>query len=159
MWFILLVMARKRILQSEQETRVLARKLLRDYFGVITDRALLFALRGELGTGKTVFAKGIGEALGVRRPVRSPSFVLVAEYPFESGRFFHVDLWRVESEKEVRSLKIEDMIKPGNVILIEWVQKMPGFLAELRRRDDLKVVEVRFECKGGNERELRIYNY
>ena len=56
-------------------------------------------------------------------------------------------------------LKIEDMIKPGNVILIEWVQKMPGFLAELRRRDDLKVVEVRFECKGGNERELRIYNY
>lgn len=143
---------------SEKDTKQLAAKLLERYQNNLERRALLFALHGELGAGKTTFAKGIGEYLGIKRTVRSPGYVLVTEYSHLGGKVFHIDLWRIESEDEARALKIEEMIKPGNIILIEWAQKIPKFLKELGKRNDLKVVEVRFKHKGKDKRELRIFN-
>jgi len=148
--------------KSEKETKKLAGALLEKHRDTLQKKALLFALRGELGAGKTVFAKGVGEYLGVKRPIRSPGFVLVAEYPFTLGKkrgtLFHVDLWRIEDENEARALGIEEMIKPGNSILIEWAQKVQTFIDELRQRDDLKAILIDFAHKGKNKREIKITN-
>lgn len=159
-----------RISKSEKETKDLAGALLKRHWDILRRRALLFALSGELGTGKTIFAKGIGEYLRVTRPIRSPGFVLVAEYLYSGGKprkvrfrsprgkLFHVDLWRIDDESEARALGIEEMIHPGNIILIEWAQKMSSFLKELCRRHDLKVILIAFEHRGGNERRIKVTN-
>ena len=161
---------------TEIETKKIAGELLGRYRDVLQKRALLFSLEGELGAGKTVFAKGIGEALGIKRPIRSPSFVLVTEYPYSldaegktrrvrecgvgkpSGKFYHADLWRMRTEEEARVLKIEYMLKPGNVILIEWAQKFPELIEEFKKRDDVKVVQIKLSHKGEEGREVRIVN-
>ena len=148
-----------RLTRSEEETKKLAGVLLRKHRNTLHKQVLLFALQGELGAGKTVFAKGIGEHLGIKKPIRSPGFVLVAEYPIDKqGKLYHVDLWRIDNENEARALGIEEMIKPGNIVLIEWAQKIPNFLDELRKRSDLEVVSIEFAHRGEKEREIKISN-
>jgi len=150
---------RRYISKSEKETKDLAGSLLGKHRDTLRKRALLFALEGELGAGKTVFAKGVGEHLGIKKPIRSPGFVLVAEYPIDKQRtLYHVDLWRIEDEGEARALGIEEMIRQGNIVLIEWAQKIPNFLDELRKRSGLEVVSIEFAHRGEKEREIKISN-
>lgn len=127
---------------SEEQTKNIACELVRKYQQILSKKCLIFALEGELGTGKTIFAKGVAKALGIKKIIRSPSFIIEKEFPYSindlGGKFYHLDLWRMESEDEVAKLKIEDLIKPGNVILIEWAEKMTAMLEKLR--DFRKVV-------------------
>jgi len=87
------------------------------------------ALVGELGAGKTQFIKGLAEGAGVGKPtyVSSPSFTLINEYP---GRvpFYHVDLFRLEREKEAEELGLEDYFQGNGVTAIEWADKIPSLL-------------------------------
>ena len=101
------------------------------------------ALVGELGTGKTQFIKGIAEGVGVGRAtyVSSPSFTLINEYP---GRipFYHIDLFRLESEKEANGLGLEEYVRGNGITAIEWADKIPSLLPE-----ELFLVEIRYEGK------------
>ena len=78
-------------------------------------------LQGELGSGKTVFAQGIGRGLAVREPVKSSSFVLLNEY---HGRLtlYHADLYRLEDPGEVFELALEEVAAPG-VLAVEWPER------------------------------------
>ena len=78
-------------------------------------------LQGELGSGKTVLAQGIGRGLIVREPVKSPSYVLLNEY---HGRLtlYHADLYRLEDPGEVFELALEEMAAPG-VLAVEWPER------------------------------------
>jgi tRNA threonylcarbamoyladenosine biosynthesis protein TsaE len=87
------------------------------------------ALEGELGAGKTQFIKGLAEGAGVGKStyVSSPSFTLINEYP---GRvpFYHVDLFRLQQEKEAEELGLEDYFQGGGITAVEWADKIPSLL-------------------------------
>lgn len=106
------------------------------------------ALVGDLGSGKTVLAKGIARGLGVadEGEVTSPSFVLVNEY---RGRvpIFHLDLYRLTSKDEVEALGWDEIVSGPAVILVEWAEKIPSLLPGER-------TEVLLEWAGTNERRV-----
>jgi tRNA threonylcarbamoyladenosine biosynthesis protein TsaE len=107
-------------------------------------------LRGELGAGKTTLVKGWLEALGAARQedVTSPTFTLVHEYEGKRGRVFHLDLYRLETERELAALGIEEMAEqPGAVVLIEWGEKFESVM----ERADAEVAMAHLE---GDERSL-----
>jgi tRNA threonylcarbamoyladenosine biosynthesis protein TsaE len=124
-------------------------------FGRGLGRALkggeLLLLTGDLGYGKTVFARGIAAALGVLpEEVSSPSFTLVHEYKGGRVPLFHVDLYRLDApEDEVGALGIEDIRSAGGVVVVEWGEKLPPFL----RRG---ATTVRFHDVGEGSRRIEI---
>jgi tRNA threonylcarbamoyladenosine biosynthesis protein TsaE len=119
---------------SEQETFALARKLAKKFKG---DEVVF--LIGELGAGKTVFAKGIAAGLGLKdiHQVCSPSFTLLNIY-LAKVPIYHLDLYRLSGEAEIRDLGFEDYIGEG-VVLIEWAEKITFPLSAIRV--DIKVGE------------------
>jgi len=89
------------------------------------------ALVGELGTGKTQFIKGLAAGVGVGKPtyISSPSFTLINEY---AGKvpFYHIDLFRLKSEKEAEELGLEEYFQGGGITAIEWADKIPSLLPQ-----------------------------
>ena len=93
---------------------------------------LMLILRGDLGAGKTTLVKGIAEALGVAeaQDVTSPTFTLVHEY--ESGhstKLYHLDLYRLDEERQLLSLGIDEMLESNALVLIEWGEKFSSLVA------------------------------
>jgi len=85
-------------------------------------------LSGELGAGKTTFARGFLRGLGVSGPVRSPSYTLVDIYPVAGLTVRHVDLYRLRDPAELDTLGLREWARPGNLWLIEWPEKGAGHL-------------------------------
>jgi len=143
---------------SEKQTWQLAQKIIGKYSPDIKETGLVLALEGNLGAGKTTFTQGLGEILGVPRPIRSPGYILVSEYLFnlnaKEGKLFHADLWRTESEEEVRRLKLEELIEPGNILVIEWAQKVPKLIKDIGRQKEAPCIRIAFEHQGENAREI-----
>jgi tRNA threonylcarbamoyladenosine biosynthesis protein TsaE len=85
-------------------------------------------LRGDLGTGKTTFARGFARALGVSAPVRSPTYALLELYAAGDETLVHVDLYRLEDPEELEGLGLRDWARDHHVWLIEWPEKGAGRL-------------------------------
>lgn len=85
-------------------------------------------LEGELGAGKTTFARGFLRALGVTDRVRSPTYTLVDVYPTPGPTLLHVDLYRLRDPAELDALGLRDWARPGHIWLIEWPEKGAGRL-------------------------------
>ncbi len=87
------------------------------------------ALMGELGAGKTQFIKGLAQGAGVGRSayVSSPSFTLINEYKGEMP-FYHIDLYRLEEEKEAEELGLEDYFHGEGITAVEWADRIPSLL-------------------------------
>ncbi len=82
----------------------------------------IFALTGELGTGKTILTKGIAKGLGIDEEITSPTFTLLEIYPAETP-FYHFDLYRIESQAELDHLGFEEYWEGDGVSVIEWADK------------------------------------
>lgn len=102
-------------------------------------RGLAIGLVGPLGSGKTVFVKGLAEGLGVDpRVVSSPTFVIAQQYAIPVGlstgpeTLHHLDLYRLASEAELESIGFLDWLRPGQVLAIEWLDRFPDVLGEAR---------------------------
>jgi tRNA threonylcarbamoyladenosine biosynthesis protein TsaE len=109
-------------------------------------------LRGELGAGKTTLVKGWLEALGAAQPeeVTSPTFTLVHEYEGKRGKVFHLDLYRLETERELAALGLEEMAEePGALLLVEWGEK---FVSVMERAD----ASISMAHLAGDERSLLV---
>jgi tRNA threonylcarbamoyladenosine biosynthesis protein TsaE len=108
----------------------------------------LIVLRGDLGAGKTTLVKGIAAALGVAEAseVTSPTFTLVHEYAGSKVRLYHLDLYRLETERELLTIGLEEMAESSDaLVLVEWGEKFPSVVA---RSDG----EIHIEHAGGDER-------
>ncbi len=88
----------------------------------------IIALTGDLGTGKTVFTKGIARGLGIDEPVSSPTFTIVSEY--RSGRMplFHFDVYRIGDPEEMDEVGLDDYLSNGGLSLIEWAELIRDML-------------------------------
>ena len=90
----------------------------------------VIALTGELGSGKTILTKGIARGMGIKGdPVRSPSFVLIKEYPGKVP-LFHFDLYRLKKPEELNTLGYEEYFSGKGVVVIEWAERAKALLPE-----------------------------
>jgi len=103
----------------------------------------IILLRGDLGAGKTTLVKGIAEGFHAasQEDVTSPTFTLVHEYrgPWES--LFHIDLYRVDTDRQLETLGLDDLMSDKSILLIEWGDKFPRFKAE----SDLEIALERID--------------
>jgi len=111
----------------------------------------LVLLRGDLGAGKTTLIKGIASAFEAasEEDVTSPTFTLVHEYHGPAANLYHIDLYRVDTPRQLETLGLDDLIDENSVLLIEWGEK---FLRFVRDRD----VEISIERLGESERRIRV---
>jgi len=112
---------------------------------------LIILLRGDLGAGKTTLVKGIAEgfAAGSADDVTSPTFTLVHQYRGPRAALFHIDLYRVDTERELETLGLDDLIGPDSILLIEWGEKFARFARE-------RNVEIVLERIDENERRIQV---
>jgi tRNA threonylcarbamoyladenosine biosynthesis protein TsaE len=111
----------------------------------------LVLLRGDLGAGKTTLVKGIVAAFeaAAEEDVTSPTFTLIHEYRGPRANLYHIDLYRIDTQRELDTLALDDLRAEDSILLIEWGEKFPCFV---RERD----VEIVLERAGENERRIRI---
>jgi len=126
---------------SPTKTKKLGREITSQQSSVLENKCIFFALQGELGAGKTQFAKGIAQALGIRKTITSPTFTMIKEYQHDKGIFYHIDAWRI-NKQAFQQLNIDQYIQPGNVIAVEWVQKGKKLIEELRNNSQVKLILV-----------------
>ncbi len=101
--------------RSRDETVLLGRRL-----GVLLRFGDVVCLEGDLGTGKTVIAEGIGQALQVDDYMTSPTYTIVNEYRVRDGELYHFDLYRLSGEDEVYDMDFDSYFDRGAIILVEW---------------------------------------
>ena len=130
----------KRLAHGPKETRAIGRQL-----SLALPENSVIGLSGDLGAGKTEFVKGIAEGLGATDPVTSPTFTLVHEY--RSGRLplFHMDFYRLETEKELDEIGFDDYLREPGICAIEWADRFPDRIP----RD---AIRVEIEISSRNER-------
>ena len=113
--------------EKAEATEELGAQLARARPGTDAALAVLY-LQGELGSGKTTFARGFARAAGVATRVRSPTYTLLELYPAGGVTLVHLDLYRVQSPAELDSLGLREWARPGCVWLIEWPERGEGRL-------------------------------
>jgi len=131
--------------QSAEETIALGRKIARELAP-----PKLVLLRGELGAGKTTLVKGIAAGFGAanEEDVTSPTFTLIHEYRGADVTVYHIDLYRIETERELATLGIDELLRDERaVVLMEWGEKFPRFVRECD-------VEIAMERVSENERRI-----
>ena len=107
---------------SADETRKLAASIAAE-----TPNGTVFALDGNLGAGKTVFASGFAAGLGITEPVSSPTFTIVQEYPYAKGMFFHLDLYRIDTPEAALAFGIDEFLYASDAVsLVEWPERIEG---------------------------------
>ncbi|HWR13351.1 MAG TPA: tRNA (adenosine(37)-N6)-threonylcarbamoyltransferase complex ATPase subunit type 1 TsaE [Terriglobales bacterium] len=140
-------MSREFITNSADETIALGRQLAKEL-----SPPRLVLLHGDLGAGKTTLTKGIAEGFEAasEEDVTSPTFTLIHEYRGPDVTVYHIDLYRIETERELETLGLEELISDErNVVLIEWGEKFPKLVKE---RD----VEIVIERVNSEQRKFTI---
>jgi tRNA threonylcarbamoyladenosine biosynthesis protein TsaE len=119
----------------------------------------LLLLRGDLGTGKTTLVKGIAQALDAAEPdeVTSPTFTLIHEYEGtrtvngqkEPVMLYHLDLYRIQNERQLDSLGLDELIGPPSIVLVEWGEKFPSVVKRSQG-------EIEMRTTGGDSRSITL---
>jgi len=140
-------MPRQFTTNSPEETIALGRELA----PLLTPPRLVL-LTGDLGAGKTTLVKGIAQGFQAasEEDVTSPTFTLIHEYRGPSATVYHIDLYRIETPRELDTLALDDLVSDHSVLLVEWGGKFPRFQ---RERD----VEILLERVSTDERRITVH--
>lgn len=134
------------ITESGEETQEIAEKIAKELKG-----GEVLALFGDLGAGKTTFVQGLAMGLGIDRRIISPTFIILRTYPLKDKNFYHVDLYRIESEKEVEGIGLKEILKEKkDIVAIEWAEKIKDMLPDER-------INIFFTNLGGDKRKITIW--
>lgn len=115
---------------------------------ILVGAGKLAILRGDLGAGKTMLVKGIAEALGAAgaEEVVSPTFTLVHAFQGRTVRLYHLDVYRLETERELATLGIEEMVEEaGSLVVVEWGEKFGSLMEMADAEVAMEVGEVEGE--------------
>ena len=130
-------------------------KLGEDFAQKAINGAVL-ALHGNLGSGKTTFVQGFAKGLGITKNIISPTFIIVRKYNipksliFNLKSFYHIDLYRIENQKDLESLGIEEIINDkSNIVAIEWPEKIEKLLPKTK-------IDIFFEYLKDDKRSIKI---
>ncbi len=136
------------IVTNPKEFKVVIEEILSQYFGDKMD-ALVIALQGDLGAGKTTFAQQLANYLEVKEVVTSPTFAIMKQYDLSHAQFdrlIHVDAYRFESEAEAGPLGLAVLMRQSRLIVcVEWPELIPSIVPE-------EAVWVKIENKEGETR-------
>jgi tRNA threonylcarbamoyladenosine biosynthesis protein TsaE len=138
------------ITQSGADTVEVGRKL-----AAILKPPQLLLLRGDLGTGKTTLVKGIAQALDAADPdeVTSPTFTLLHEYDgTQNGKpvkLYHLDVYRLEGERQLETLGLDELLTPDALVLVEWGDKFKS----IKKRS---TGEIAISSEGGDARKITV---
>jgi len=156
---------------SEEQTQALARFLAAKFIPKTPSKPIIFLLEGDLGAGKTIFAKGLAKTLGITQVVASPTFNICQEYPLpysadslqklnhcdienhhqNVSKFIHCDFYRIESAEELANLHLFDQISCGNIYAIEWPERMSSEMISAVK-DVAEIIYLRIKHLGTNSR-------
>ena len=139
-------MTREFTTKSAEETIALGRELASSLAP-----PKVVVLRGDLGAGKTTLVKGIAQGFNAaeEEDVTSPTFTLIHEYRGPETTVYHIDLYRVDTQRELETLGLDDLMTENSVLLIEWGEKFERFEKE---RD----IEIAIERLGESERNISV---
>ena len=139
------------ISHSESETEEIAFNLAEEKK---IARGDIIALFGGLGAGKTAFTRGLVRFFSPQSRVTSPTFALVNEYKIDNdsnnGKIFHFDMYRINSEEDLLSVGFYDYLDGGNIIVIEWFDKIAAFFDE-------ETIDIKIKKISNDEREINVY--
>lgn len=128
---------------NAEETQGLGRD-----FANILKKGDIVCLYGGLGSGKTTFTQGLGDGLEIENRIISPTFVIIRSYSLKNGAFYHIDLYRAESEKDIESLGIEEILNnKENIVAIEWAEKLKSYCPQKR-------IDVNFSYENSDKRKI-----
>lgn len=149
------------ITNNFEETRRIAEEFVKSDLGK-SDSAMVVCLYGDLGFGKTTFVQGMAKGLGIEKKILSPTFIILRSYEIKAKSqtpnitaqnlktFYHVDLYRLNSEEEILDLGLLDILQnPENIVAIEWPEKMGSLLPE-------KHIKIRIEYLENDRRKIII---
>lgn len=113
-------------------------------------------LLGDLGAGKTTLVKGIAEGFGAARAedVTSPTFTLIHEYRGPDITLYHIDLYRIDTERELETLALDDLLAPNCILLVEWGEKFPRLQRD--RNVEITLEQAHEERVGETERRIQV---
>jgi tRNA threonylcarbamoyladenosine biosynthesis protein TsaE len=133
------------ISNSEQQTGDIAAELAR-----ALPPGSVIALHGDLGAGKTVFARGFARGLGVDEPVSSPTYTIIQEYKLPEGWFFHLDLYRIKDARAALDFGVDEYLEDTSAwVVIEWPERIEGIFPD-------NVIHLEIKHLGEGLRELGI---
>lgn len=145
------------ISSSPQDTIAFAADLITGHLDLLQSKPIILALEGELGAGKTHFAKGIAQALGIDQTVSSPTYTIMKEYPYHtakiSGTFYHLDTWRLHPEETLDDLHLGQKLIPGNLFVIEWQQKANSWISQ---QSQAALAYIQLKAISDTTRQIRI---
>jgi len=136
--------------QSGADTVAVGRKLVK-----LLEPPQFLLLSGELGTGKTTLVEGIAQALDAAEPdeVTSPTFTLMHEYLGSRNgkpvKLYHLDVYRLESERQLETLGLDDLLTPDALVIVEWGEKFKS----IRKRATGEIV---IASEGGDARKITV---
>jgi tRNA threonylcarbamoyladenosine biosynthesis protein TsaE len=131
---------------SAEETTQLGRELAQEL-----RPGSVVLLRGDLGAGKTTLVKGIAEGFQAAsaQDVTSPTFTLIHEYRGPQVTLYHIDLYRIDTQRELDTLALDDLMGAESILLIEWGEKFERFVKE-------RQVEIAIQHQGGDSRTVQV---
>ena len=145
----------KNAAETVKIARVLAEKIERET--IPRNRAIVLALSGNLGSGKTTFVQGFAKALGTKQIPKSPTFILMQAFSLpttnnkqQTTTLIHIDCYRLNNHREILRLGLKEILAdPHNIVVIEWAEKIKKLLPK-------DAVWIKFEHAGGNKRHITI---
>lgn len=144
------------ISNSPIQTRKIAQYILKKENLTSLQRPLIFIIQGDLGVGKTVFVKGLGEYLGIRNII-SPTYTVYYEYVLIKRlieTFVHIDLYNIQDKEEFKYLGLEKYLKKRNLLCFEWGEKAGEILNLLKKKG--KIVYVMMKYINEKNREIQV---